>query len=145
MEQRLKYSERDAKAVLSKHQHKATRQRVGVLLLLMNQKRAFTLKNLTEILSETTDRVTIYRALKLFLKEGIVAKAMNAKGHTCFFYLDHLPENKQTEAYLECENCDQIFGLPSLPDQYLNQLNAYQVKPLATLLKGQCQRADCAG
>ena len=66
----MKYSERDAKAVLSKHQHKATRQRVGVLLLLMNQKRAFTLKNLTEILSETTDRVTIYRALKLFLKEA---------------------------------------------------------------------------
>lgn len=145
MEQRLKYSEKEAKAVLSKHQHKATRQRVGVLLLLMNQKRAFSLKNLTDALSETTDRVTIYRTLKLFLEEGIAGKAMNDKGHTCFFYLDHLLENKHTQAYLECENCDQIFGLPALPDQYLNKLNRYQATPLATLLKGQCQRSECCG
>lgn len=143
MEQRLKYSEREAKAVLSKHQHKATRQRVGVLLLLMNQKRAVTLKNLTDALLDAVDRVTVYRVLKLFLKEGIIGKAMNEKGHTCFFYLDHLLENKRTQAYLECENCDQVFGLPALPDQYLSKLNNYQATPLATLLKGHCGRNEC--
>ncbi|GAB5528054.1 MAG: hypothetical protein Roseis2KO_59260 [Roseivirga sp.] len=109
----------------------------------MNQNRAFSLKDLADILLETVDRVTIYRVLKLFLKDGIIGKAMNAKGHTCFFYLDHLLENRSTQAYLECEGCDQIFGLPALPDQYLNKLNNYQATPLATLLKGQCQRTEC--
>ncbi len=109
----------------------------------MNQKRAFTLKNLTDTLLETVDRVTVYRVLKLLLKVGIIGKAMNEKGHTCFFYLDHLLENKRTQAYLECENCDQVFGLPALPDQYLSKLNNYQATPLATLLKGHCGRNEC--
>lgn len=143
MEQQLDYTEQDAEAVLSKHQHKVTRHRVGVLLFLMSYRRAFTLRQLSESLQENIDRVTVYRTLNAFLDAGIIGKALNEKGNSCFFYLDHLKENQHTQAYLECEDCDRVFGLPAYPEQYLSVLENHDVKVVSTLSKGHCNRTDC--
>ena len=143
MEQRLDYTEQDAEAVLSKHQHKVTRHRVGVLLFLMCHRKAFTLRQLSEALQDTIDRVTVYRTLNAFLELNIIGKALNEKGSSCFFYLEHLKENKHTQTYLECEVCDQVFGLPAYPEQYRSVLENHQVKMVSTLSKGQCNRAEC--
>ena len=143
MEQRLNYTEQNAEAVLNKHQHKVTRQRVGVLLFLMCSKKAFTLKQIAEALQETIDRATVYRTLIALLKADVIGRALNDKGNSCFFYLDHLQENQHTQNYLECEGCDRVFGLPAYPDQYLSVLENHHVKVVSTLSKGQCNRADC--
>lgn len=143
VEQWLNYSEQDAKTVLIKHQHKVTRQRVGVLFFLMRCRKAFTFKQLSDALVETSDRVTIYRTLNAFVSRGIVGKALNEKGTACFFYLDHLKENKRTHTYLQCKHCEEVIGLPSLPDQYLNILSTHNVTPTSLLMTGDCNRPEC--
>lgn len=134
----------DAKSVLIRHQRHVTRQRIGVLGLLMEQKRAFTLKQIADVLLEASiDRITVYRALKSFLTDGIIGKAINSKGTACFFFLDHLKENRLTQVYLECTECEQLYGLPELPQEYLNTLNKYKTTLMPILLEGLCQKNGC--
>lgn len=134
----------DAKTVLISHQRQVTRQRVGVLSLLMKQRKAFTLKQIADTLLEASiDRITVYRTLKSFLKDGIVGRAINSKGTACFFFLDHLEENRLTQVYLECTGCQQLYGLPALPQDYLNTLDKFNATPVPVLLKGLCQSHGC--
>ena len=137
------YSEKDAIAIIRKHQHKVTQHRVDVLLFLMRHQRAFTLKSLAEEFQETIDRATIYRILTTYVNSDIVTKAINERSRTCFFLHQHVKESPNPNAYLECLDCDQIFSLPDYPKQYLSMLNSHQTTPLNTLLKGYCNTAEC--
>ncbi len=144
MEQLDHYTESEAKAVLSKHQHKVTRHRVDVLLFMMRHRRAFTFKSLTEEFDDHIDRATVYRILMSFVSHGILNKALNEHGTTCFFYYGHINENDSSgKAYLECMDCNRLFDLPSYSKGFLDALDTYQAVPLNTLLRGRCNRSDC--
>ena len=143
MDQVKSYSEEDAKSILSEHQRKATSHRVDVLLFLMQNRKAFTFRQISDRFEEKIDRATVYRALTCFVEVGLSGKALNQEGNSCFFYKPHLLSDGQCHSFLECVDCDRVFDLPQYSDQYLNVLSVHETKPLSTLLKGHCKRVDC--
>ena len=144
MDHLTEYCENDARSVLSKHQRKATSHRVDVLLFLMRNPGAFTLRQISEQFQERIDRATVYRALMCFVEVGLSGKALNQEGNSCFFYKPHLASEGDGHSYLECVSCDRVFDLPGYSDHYMNVLNTHNTQPLSTLLKGHCKRVDCA-
>lgn len=143
MDQITEYCEDDARSVLGKHQRKATSHRVDVLLFLMQHRKAFTFRHITDQFIDKIDRATVYRSLMCFVEVGICGKALNHEGKSCFFYKAHLPEDGQGHSFLECTDCEQVFNLPNYSDNYLSALSAHDTQPLSTLLKGHCNRVDC--
>jgi len=131
-----------AAELLKRHNKRTTPGRVALMELLLGSSKAFTMAQIETRLSGSMDRVTIYRTLQTFQAIGLVFKMIDHKG-TCRYMLNlEKHKNLNTHPHLQCTTCGEIICLPSLPDEYLEKLEKYEIDEIYFLMQGKCHECS---
>jgi len=99
-------------SILEKSGLKKTQSRIEVLRFYINENKALSHSEVEQELGNTFDRVTLYRILKAFEKEGII-HSIATEGATKYA-LSHLHNNKigENHFHFHCNKCKKTFCLP---------------------------------
>ena len=133
-------SKRQAIEILKQRAQRITEQRVALLELLMDCSKAFAFTEIEEQLSLAVNRVTIYRTLQTFEDVGLVIKMVNRRGISRYMFNHEAHNNTVTHPHLRCKSCDMVICLPCLPNEYLEQLQKYEIDDLYFLIDGVCPK-----
>lgn len=124
--------------ILKQYAQRATDKRVALLELLMDSTKAFALSEIEKQLSISIDRVTIYRTLHTFETIGLIIKVVDHKG-TCLYMFNHKDHSDiSAHPHLRCRECERVFCLPCLPNEYLEGLKKYEIDEMYFLMEGTC-------
>lgn len=130
---------------LKKHQIRPTKIRREILNLFIKSEHALSHTDIVNELSHQIDRVTIYRALKLFADNGLIHKVLDDSGIAKFACL--LSENNESieicdeHLHFKCLNCGHIFCLNSIDRNDLEFPHDYKVVSVNMTAQGICK--DC--
>ena len=82
--------------------------------------------------------MTIYRTLHTFESIGLILKVVDHKGigRYMFGHTDH--HNVSTHPHLRCNECGKVVCLPCLPEEYLAELEKYDIGEMYFLMEGTC-------
>ncbi|MDN5213225.1 transcriptional repressor [Fulvivirgaceae bacterium BMA12] len=128
--------------LLKQNAQRTTNRRVALLELLMSSPKAFALSEIEKQLSISIDRVTIYRTLYSYVAKGLVIKMVDHKG-TCLYMFNHKDHcDISPHPHLRCKECKKVICLPSLPHEYLERLEKYEIDEMYFLMEGTC--SECA-
>ena len=128
---------------LKKHQIRPTRVRRELLRLFFKADYALSHSDIVNEISHQFDRVTIYRALKLFADHGLIHKVMDVSGAARFAC--PFSENSQTDEicgehlHFKCLNCGHIFCLNSIDRKDLDIPLDYMVISVNMTAQGICK------
>ncbi|MFO8000340.1 MAG: transcriptional repressor [Marinilabilia sp.] len=109
-----------------------------VLSLLWGEGVALTQKEIESALSFDTDRVTLYRTLKLFTGQGVLHKiVLNEETHKYklagrFRTSDH--------AHFFCVNCHKLLCMPQLDIDTAGLPTGFEVHSARLVVEGVCDR-----
>lgn len=130
------------KDLLKAHGLKRTPIRIEILQTFLDCDFALSAKDLMNRMNGNHDRVTVYRALGSFEKNGILHRA--SEDQTGIKYAicnDHCPSETHADlhAHFVCENCQQTYCLEtvSIPDVKVNE--GFSVDKVAFTLSGTCK------
>ncbi len=132
--------------ILKKHQIRPTKIRREVLNLFFKTDFALSHADIINELSENFDRVTIYRALKLFADHGLIHKVMDDSG-TAKFACPFSENNQANEIYGEhlhfkCINCGHIYCLNAIDRNVLDLPREYKFLSINLTAKGVCKTCN---
>ena len=131
---------KDIAHILQSHQLKWTSTRERILALLISMQRPLSAPELYRCFGQQEDRVTIYRVLDALYKRGILVKVLDEKGGARFFYSKDAAIDKP---HFQCRDCGCLYGLPELPESYLDQLTAFDIEQAVLVFRGVC--SACKG
>lgn len=116
---------------------RSTDKRVALLKLLISHPKAYTLNDLEAYFK--MDRVTIYRSLNTFVDAHIVMKISNPEGKYMYVYQHTQYFDHMVHPHLHCKHCGKVICLPTLPKEYLQALQQYEIEEMPLLIKGKCK------
>lgn len=132
-----RYSE--IKKILKSHKLRVTDGRVDILDFFIRQKRTMALKDLEKEF-KTSDRVTLYRTLSAFTKNGVLHKIPDDSGHATYGLChdtcnsdDHFHDHM----HFKCNECGNIECLDKIIPPI--DLPGYHVKEANLILNGTCK------
>jgi Fur family ferric uptake transcriptional regulator len=128
------------KNILQVHGVRPNENRVLVLQLLTESKKAFSLCNLHQLFREKMDRTTVYRILILFTEKDILQKIPCTDGNLLFTLKTSNKEIINSPKF-RCKCCQKVEVLPDLPVEYLNTLTGKNINPETIAIEGYCK--DC--
>ena len=128
-----------ASDILKSYDQRTTDNRIALLELLMDSRKAFTLADIEDELTVPMDRVTIYRTLNTFESIGLFKKMVDHRGVCIYMYNHEDHKGLNTHPHLRCKNCGKVVCLPSLPEAYLNQLRQFNIDEMYFLMEGTCK------
>jgi Fur family ferric uptake transcriptional regulator len=131
-------STQSATDLLKQYAQRTTDKRVALLELLMESPKAYALSDIEKKISIEVDRVTIYRTLIMFESIGLVTKVIDHKGTCQYMFNCNNHEKLSAHPHLQCKNCVKIVCLPCLPNDYLSQLEKYEIDEMYFLMEGTC-------
>lgn len=133
-----RYSE--IKKILKSHNLRVTDGRIDVLAYFLREQGALSIKDLQAEL-DGSDRVTLYRILNVFTKNGVLHKIPDDSGLVTYGLCHETcgaDDHNHDHMHFKCDECgvveclDQIIPSVSIP--------GYQVKEANLILKGVCKR-----
>lgn len=93
---------------------------------------------------ERADRITLYRTLKTFEKQGLIhsIKEENATKYALCF--DDCEEHSHRDSHLHfhCTKCKQTYCMPSIKIPDLRLPSNYYVEELNLIIKGVCEKCN---
>lgn len=131
---------------LKQHQIRPTRIRREILKLFFKADYALSHADIVNALSNQFDRVTIYRAFKLFTEHGLIHRVMDDSGAAKFAC--PLSENSQIEEicgehlHFKCINCGHIYCLNEIDRNDLNLPREYKFLSLNLTATGICKACN---
>ena len=138
---------REFKTLLKHHEVKCTQFRLKLFRIFLENRRALNFHELERSLYPDGDRVTLYRALKVFMKIGFIHRVTDLEGNASYAAtLGSAQELLQGEAdqhlHFCCIKCRQIFCIinPSMPTVSLPE--TYTVHSLNMTITGVCKACN---
>ena len=132
---------------LKKHSIGITKNRVIIFKLFLEHKDALSISYINKNFTTIVDRVTIYRALKLFLKKGLLLKVPNTEIETtyCFNEKEVFAEKKCNNqlAYLICTDCKSVTLISDFNFHPLIFPSHLNVKQCRIFIEGACKNCTC--
>ncbi|MGB3467849.1 MAG: transcriptional repressor [Cyclobacteriaceae bacterium] len=135
-------NEKLLKDLLTAHGLKRTPIRIEILQIFLDCDYALSAKDLIQRLTTDHDRVTVYRALASFEKNGILHRA--SEDHSGIKYAicnNHCPSEAHADmhAHFVCENCQQTYCLDqvTIPNVKVNE--GFSVDKVAFTMSGTCK------
>lgn len=113
-----------------------------VLELLKNSNHALCHENIENELEGELDRVTIYRILQNFHKEGLIHKIMDVSGKSYFACCRGCTESHHLDNHLHfrCKSCGKI---KCLEINYIPKLpSGYQTEEVYCMVQGYCPECN---
>ncbi|MEM9835614.1 MAG: transcriptional repressor [Bacteroidota bacterium] len=119
-----------------------TKAQSAVLELLQQESKALSHDSISAILGTEMDRVTIYRILNRFVKDGIVHRIVGDDGRQ-YFATSHAKDShdhSQPHVHFRCVDCDQVECVPGEVGYQLPK--GYRVDNCNIILSGVCQNCN---
>jgi Fur family ferric uptake transcriptional regulator len=107
-------NENQLSGLLEKHHLKKTRTRLKVLGILNSREVAISQPRLEDIIGTETDRVTLYRTLKVFEEKGIIHKIIDMNGTANYALCNSActeHEHHDEHVHFNCTVCFHIYCL----------------------------------
>lgn len=112
--------------------------RKQVLKLFDGEGTALTQKELEERLPQETDRVTLYRTLKLFTEKGILHKIVIDDTTQKFKLAGKF--KRSDHAHFYCMNCHKIFCMPQLEIDKSQLPSGFEFYSARLVIEGVCSK-----
>ena len=127
--------------LLKDHKLRKTNVRVQVLELFLQSKEALS-SGVIEKEFDKIDRITLYRTLKTFEKEGIIHKAIDGSDKAKYALCqsdctaDHHHDN---HAHFRCGDCGRTYCLDEIETPYIRVPKGFKVDAAHLVLEGLCE------
>jgi Fur family transcriptional regulator, ferric uptake regulator len=128
---------------LKEHQIRPTQIRIEILNIFHQSDFALSHADIVEQIGEKFDRVTIYRALDILDKNGLIHKItddfVTAKYALCIDGSCLPNQHKCEHVHFKCLNCGNIFCISPEKMPIINLPETYQIQSLSISAKGFCE------
>ncbi|WP_456420646.1 Fur family transcriptional regulator [Lutibacter sp.] len=134
----------DLEKTLEKHNVKPTAMRLLVLQFLLTEKAAMSLTDL-ENYFDKSDRTTLYRTLKTFVKYEIAHKIDDGTGVTKYALCEencHCEIETDLHVHFHCKLCKQTVCLPKHKIPYINLPDGFIADDVSLIVKGLCNKCN---
>ena len=136
------YNEETLITKLREHHVHLTQNRIAVFKLLTESKTALSVSVIMKQSETLLDRISVYRALRYFLKKGIVEIVPNNKGNARYILASankEMVKNRDTKcAYFVCSCCQNTELILEPVNLKLDLLTKHQVSKFSLILEGLC-------
>ena len=132
-----------AEGILISHQVQPTAMRILVLEFLLKQKSAVSLTTIENSFAQS-DRVTIYRTLKTFQKNGLIHSVQDGavtKYALCDDNCD-AGTHQDTHLHFYCTRCKETVCLPSVKIPGVTLPGNYIASELSLVARGVCEQCS---
>jgi Fur family transcriptional regulator, ferric uptake regulator len=128
--------------LLRSFQMRSTPVRQEILQLFLQKEYALSHGDIEKEISNSLDRVTVYRTLKTFLDKGLIHKVLDDEGSLKYALCTEACSNAQhhhDHVHFKCTTCGQTNCLDiDLPGVRLPK--GYQIDTVNVLIQGICDR-----
>jgi len=123
-----------------------TRCRIAVLKMFNLHKEALPTSYINKYFFGTIDRISVYRALKLFIRKGILLSIPNNEGEIRYLLIQNnntdYAINKTQVAYFVCTSCNQMKILNEPVFQQFKMPDNLKANQCYFLIEGICKSCD---
>jgi Fur family ferric uptake transcriptional regulator len=123
---------------------RSTPSRQEILLLFLNKEYALSHGDIEREISNTLDRVTVYRTLKTFLDKGLIHKVLDDEGSLKYALCKEacsLTDHHHNHVHFKCIRCGQTNCLNvEIPPVKLPK--GYKPQELNLLIQGVCNNCS---
>jgi len=130
--------------IFKKNKVKPTAMRMLVLRYLVNNKSAVSLANMEEHF-ENSDRTTLYRTLKTFVKRGVAHQIDDGTGIAKYALCEeHCNCEVGTDLHLHfhCTNCNETVCLTEHKIPHINLPESFITENVNLVVKGTCDKCN---
>ena len=135
--------EKIVKDKLKEHQIRSTKIRIELLTLFHQTDFALSHADIVDKIGNKFDRVTIYRALDILDKNGLIHKItdefVTAKYALCIDGSCLPNQHKCEHVHFKCLNCGNIFCINPEKMPMINLPETYKIQSLSISAKGFCE------
>lgn len=133
-----------AETILVEHKLRITQSRLAVIKVLIDTPHAMSQPDLEKALDNTCDRVTIYRTLDAFLKNGILHKVPDMDGTQKYALCDSCNDHQHHDEHMhfKCSHCGNTECLNEVPMPEIKLPKGYLVEDWNLLLLGKCNNCN---
>jgi Fur family transcriptional regulator, ferric uptake regulator len=131
--------------ILRSYHLRSTPTRQQVLHLFLQKEYALSHNDIEKEVSESSDRVTLYRTLKTFLDRGLIHKVLDDEGGLKYALCNDActsSHHHHDHVHFKCTKCGQTSCL-SVDIPALKLPKGYKIKELNVLAQGVCE--NCTG
>lgn len=136
----------DLELVLKNHGLRKTAFRKELLSLFTEANSSLTVEEIKNRVTSTSDKVTIYRALDSFEKNGLIHQVPD-KSNLIRYALCHEDESCSTSghqhnhAHFICETCNSTYCVDNIKIPSIKHTNGFTIQSAKLILEGIC--SDC--
>jgi len=131
--------------IFTKHRIKSTQRRKAVLEIFLKNKRALSHSEIQGFLSQKMDRVTLYRILDVFEKNGLLHRVPDDEVAVKYALCEHGHEldhaHSDNHPHFKCASCGDTQCLEDVEIPTFKIPKTYLVQDQFVLLSGLC--ANC--
>ena len=131
-----------SEALLKNFQMRSTPVRQEILRLFLNKEYALSHADIEKEISNSLDRVTVYRTLKTFLDKGLIHKVLDDEGSLKYALCNEActtVEHHHDHVHFKCIRCGQTNCLDIIvPGVKLPK--GYKAQTVNVLIQGICER-----
>jgi Fur family ferric uptake transcriptional regulator len=130
--------------LLKKHGLRKTTFRLQLLSLFHEVRSSLTADEIRKRIGESTDKVTVYRALDAFEKSGLIHK-FPGKGNLTRYALCHtecgVDNHVHNHAHFICNVCTDTFCIDEVEMPEIEAAQGFHIQSSKLILEGECP--DC--
>lgn len=134
----------DLEKILENKNVKPTAMRLLVLQLLRNKNAAVSLTDLEDRFVKS-DRTTIYRTLKTFVKNEIAHKIVDGTGITKYALCEencHCEIETDLHVHFHCKICNETICFPKNKIPYIKLPDGYEADNVSLTVTGICDKCN---
>lgn len=128
--------------ILENHDIVPSQFRMKVLNVLMNSNRPIFQHDIERELDLEHDRVTMYRTLKLFVKNQLVHRIPVSDNLVVYRYINSEYNNEKEHLHFHCKVCNQVFCMPHITFQEIDLPEGYKKENINLVVNGLCKKCN---
>tara|TARA_R110001606_G_scaffold356094_2_gene507344 strand:+ start:1577 stop:1993 length:417 start_codon:yes stop_codon:yes gene_type:complete len=130
--------------ILEANNVKPTAMRLLVLQFLLNKKVAVSLTNIEEYF-DNSDRTTLYRTLKTFVKNGVAHQIDDGTGIKKYAVCEencNCEMDTDLHLHFHCTNCNETVCLTEHKIPHINLPKGFEAENVNLVVKGICDKCN---
>lgn len=132
----------EIEAVLQSHGLRRTAFRKELLEMFYNTTLSLTVEEIQKKISASKDKVTIYRALDSFEKNGLIHKVPDKNNLTRFALCNNTgcssEKHVHNHAHFICDSCNETFCIEDIETPSVKNAQGFKIKTAKLTLEGDC-------